>query len=303
MPNEPNARNVPRQARYWILTIPEDKWTPPNMCQDPITWLYGQKEEGEGGFRHWQFVCACKKKVTASLLKRLFPNEAHLEISRSDAVEKYVRKEESRIEGSEFEVGQKALKRNSETDWDQVRKLAEEGKMDQIPSDIFIKCHSNLKKIRSDNVQPIYRGKQHAFLFVGPTETGKTRAASSIWPEAHRKSPDNKWWDTYHGQTQIIINEFRGEIPVSKILRWLDREPELVETKFGSCYLNTKVWCFTSNLEIDQWWPLLDQETLLAIKRRFIVHRFHNLEASKQFVQWKGKEWKVDDDEDFDPFQ
>jgi DNA mismatch repair protein MutH len=47
-------------------------------------------------------------------------------------------KEETRVDGP-WEFGIKPVKRNSKEDWEEVRKLAMEGKMDKIPADIFVK--------------------------------------------------------------------------------------------------------------------------------------------------------------------
>lgn len=50
----------------------------------------------------------------------------------------YSTKTETRIDGP-WEFGEKPFKRNSKTDWEEVKKLAKEGKIDQVPADIYVR--------------------------------------------------------------------------------------------------------------------------------------------------------------------
>lgn len=114
-----------------------------------------------------------------------------------------------------------------------------------------------------------------AKLFYGQTNTGKSmRAWSEAGSEAYPKDPRTKFWCGYQGQERVIIDEFRGDIAVSNILRWLDRYPVNVEIKGAAVALRAKEFWFTSNLPIDRWYPDIDDETLAALKRRFttIIH-------------------------------
>lgn len=64
---------------------------------------------------------------------------AHFEPVKVDnGASSYCLKEDTRLEGP-WEFGIKPVKRNSKEDWEEVRKLAMEGKMDKIPADIFVK--------------------------------------------------------------------------------------------------------------------------------------------------------------------
>lgn len=47
-------------------------------------------------------------------------------------------KEESRIDGP-WEFGIKPVQRNSKEDWDEVKSKAKAGKLDEIPSEIYVK--------------------------------------------------------------------------------------------------------------------------------------------------------------------
>lgn len=59
--------------------------------------MKGQKEQGAGGFQHWQAIAYFNKKVTATKAKTFFPAGVHIEATRSSAASDYVWKEDTRI--------------------------------------------------------------------------------------------------------------------------------------------------------------------------------------------------------------
>lgn len=113
------------------------------------------------------------------------------------------------------------------------------------------------------------------FVFWGTTGTGKSRRAwDEAGMEAYGKDPRSKFWDGYGIQKHIVIDEFRGGIDISHLLRWTDRYPCRVEIKGSSVPLVAeKIW-ITSNIPPTQWYPLLDDQTLAALMRRLTVIEF-----------------------------
>jgi len=76
------------------------------------------------------------------------------------------------------------------------------------------------------------------------------------------------------GERNIVIDEFRGGIDISHLLRWLDRYPVRVEIKGSSRPLvGEKIW-ITSNLEPAWWYPDCDQQTKDALMRRLTITEF-----------------------------
>lgn len=261
-----------RQARYWIGTIPRDEWTP--CLPDGVAWLRGQPELGESGYRHWQLVAAYPSKKTLNQVKVSFGIQgAHFEPTRSSAAETYVWKEATR-DGEPFEFGQRVFNRNSAVDWQRVKELAKAGELDQVPADVFVRYYRTLKCIAADNDSPIGLEKTVRVLY-GSTGTGKSRMAfEEAGLDAYVKDPRSKFWCGYRGERSVVIDEFRGGIDVSHILRWLDRYPVRVEIKGSSVPLRAeKIW-ITSNLHPDDWWPDLDEETKRAIRRRVQITHF-----------------------------
>jgi hypothetical protein len=139
---------------------------------------------------------------------------------------------------------------------------------------VYIRHYRNLKAISAENAQPtgIVRDVK---VFCGKTGTGKSRLAwEQAGMDAYPKDPCTKFWDGYRGHRHVVIDEFRGSIGISHLLRWLDRYPVLVEVKGSSVVFNAeKIW-ITSNLRPEDWYPDLDEETKAALLRRLDVTYF-----------------------------
>jgi RNA helicase len=261
------------QARYWLCTIPRADWTP--CLPSTADYCRGQLERGDStGYEHWQLLVTFPSKKTLRQVKNVLCITAHCEPSLSKAANDYVWKEDSRI-GEPFEFGIQPFNRNSKTDWDRIRLLASTAKFEQIPSEIYIRYYSNLHKIRSDHLQPLAI-ERTCFVYWGPTGTGKSHRA---WAEAgslaYSKDPRTKFWCGYGDQCSVIIDEFRGSIDISHLLRWLDKYPVRVETKGSSRPLvASKIW-ITSNLHPNSWFPDLDYNTYLALERRLIIEEMN----------------------------
>lgn len=241
----------------------------------PVCYIKGQKEQGgTTGLIHWQILAQTSKKVTLAQLKRCFVPQAHVELSRSSAADAYVWKEDTRIEGSQFEMGEKPLNRSSKEDWEKIFESAKQGKLHEIPADVKIRHYSALKRIRVDFMENIPRDNVQVRFLTGPTGTGKTRLA---WDEAgtsaYIKNPNTKWWDGYRGQQNVIIDEFTGRIDISYLLTWFDNYPCMVEVKGFTVPLAATNFWVTSNLSLEDCYKEANEEQLKALKRRLrVVH-------------------------------
>lgn len=201
----------------------------------------------------------------------IFPKRGFYELTFSKASETYVWKEETRVAGSQFELGVKPFNRNSKEMWKDVKDAAKSGDLDNIPDDIYIRFYRTLQAIASDHSTPVAVVRK-VIVYWGETGTGKSRRA---WEEAgvnaYPKDPRSKFWCGYRAEKNVIIDEFRGGIDISHLLRWTDRYPVRVEIKGSSKPLTmTHLW-ITSNLHPDDWYPDLDRETRLALLRRIEV--------------------------------
>nr|WAE42545.1 MAG: replication associated protein [Cressdnaviricota sp.] len=261
-----------RQGIFWCLTIPGHMFVPylpPSIC-----WIRGQLERGDGGYVHWQLLCAFRKKESLAGVRSCF-GEFHAELSRSEAAAEYVWKEDTRIAGTQFELGCKPIRRNASIDWESIWTAATLGQLMSIPASIRIQSYRTLCQIRADNAKPIGM-ERTCVVFWGRTGSGKSRDAwAAAGMDAYPKDPRTKFWCGYSGQGNVVLDEFRGGIDVGHILRWLDRYPVIVEKKGSSEVLTSTNFWITSNLDPRLWYPDLDDETQSALLRRLNITHYH----------------------------
>lgn len=135
--------------------------------------------------------------------------------------------------------------------------------------------YHTLRRICGDYSRPVAM-ERIVHVFWGSTGTGKSRRAwQEAGLEAYPKDPRTKFWCGYQGEEHVVVDEFRGGIDISHILRWLDRYPVVVETKGSSVCLRAKVIWITSNLDPRLWYPELDQATNDALIRRLNITHFY----------------------------
>nr|WAE43034.1 MAG: replication associated protein [Cressdnaviricota sp.] len=267
---------APANARYWILTIREDDWAPQAPLPQHLAYIKGQLEVGAGGFRHWQVLAVFAGQTRLRKVKDTFAASAHAEPTRSEAAEAYVWKEDTRVPDTQFELGRKPFKRNDKTDWDTIWDAAKRGDLEAVPASIRVRNYGSLCRIRADFAEP-RDVERRTVVYWGATGVGKSRRA---WTEArtdgalaYSKDPMSKFWYGYRGEKNIIIDEFRGGIHISHLLRWLDRYGISVEIKNSSVPLEAECFWITSNIPPSRWYPDLDAETVAALERRLtIVH-------------------------------
>lgn len=265
------------KSKFWIATLSAQQniFTPTfNLLNEIVIYVKGQLEEGEGGFLHWQFVIITRRQVRSIQLKRYLPVGIHIEPTRSDAARSYVWKEDTRVADTQFEFGAQPVRRNCSTDWDAIRRDAKEGRLDEIPAQVYVAHYRSLKQIEKDHLRPQALARI-IYVYWGVTGAGKSlRAWTEAGFDSYPKDPCTKFWDGYSGHKNVVIDEFRGVISISHLLRWFDRYPVIVETKGGSTVFKAESIWVTSNLSPSEWYPQLDEETTRALLRRLTIVHF-----------------------------
>lgn len=113
-----------------------------------------------------------------------------------------------------------------------------------------------------------------AIWIVGPPGTGKTHMAIHMTPESFYMKNQNKWWDGYHGQETVILDDLDlGAKGLGHLLkRWADVWAASGEVKGGTVPLNYKHFVVTSNYYPEQIWVDLPERPIKeAICDRFEI--------------------------------
>lgn len=113
----------------------------------------------------------------------------------------------------------------------------------------------------------------HNYVFYGPTGTGKTQLCYGIDPDLYRVVYGNSgtWFDGYNGEKTILLDEFDGtQMPIHKLLMYLDKYPLRVEYKGGSTWAKWTTVLITANHDSRTWYdPLkVGSDRYAAVQRR-----------------------------------
>lgn len=251
-------RNGNAQARYWLGTIhsahgvfvPEESL----IGRSGLVWLRGQKEVGEGGTEHWQIFASFSKKVRLNTVKSLI--NGHWEPSRSEAAEEYVWKEDTRVADTQFELGQRPFKRNSQTDWARIRDLARSGNIDTIAEEepqVWLSNYRTLKQIKVDHMvcPPSLPGPCGKWIY-GPPGVGKSFWVREQWGQDLYIKAQNKWWDGYQGQKFVLLDDFDCKALGHYLKIWTDAYSFTAETKGGTMQIRPDLFIITSNYKPEE---------------------------------------------------
>jgi len=259
-------------GRYWILTIPQHEYVP--YLPAELQFVRGQLELAASGFLHWQLVAAWPKTVRLSAVKKLF-GPFHAELTKSERALEYVWKDDTAVDGTRFQLGEPATKRNDKRDWQAIWDSARSGDIESIEVAARVQHYRTIKQISVDYLAPIAVARS-VHVFWGATGSGKShRAWGEAGLEAYPKDSKSKFWCGYRGQQHVVMDEFRGGIDIAHILKWFDKYPVIVETKGGATVLAATTFWVTSNIDPRLWYPDLDIETQAALLRRLNVTHFN----------------------------
>lgn len=279
------------QAKHWCVTI--NNYTPRELAelvclQDKLDYSIVGKEVGENGTPHLQCYLAFKKKIKFSTLKKLLP-KSHLEIKRGTPKQAadYCKKEGDFEEYGTLPEDQtaKGTKASAEK-WAVTKKLAQEGNLDEIDPQYYIKYYSTLNKIADDHADAVapedltWENSPPNEWYYGPTGSGKSYKARRENPGFYLKM-NNKWWENYKGQDIVLIEDVgQTHLWMGDFLKiWGDRYTFRCEKKFRSSVIRPKKIIITSNYHPQELWP--DESILDPILRRFVVTKIERLQSSR----------------------
>lgn len=241
--------------------------------------VFGKETAPTTGTPHLQGFLILPKRARMRTVKSLFPERVHLEQAKGSSLQAstYCKKEGNFFEKGECpkDPGTTGIER-----WDAARKAAEEGRFDDIPSDLWSRHMSNFMKmaiLKQVNPAPVDILDFH--WWTGETGTGKSSTARSQNPGYYEKMI-NKWWDGYTDQKTVLIEEWCPMDPSAErimgtyLKRWCDHHPFMAEFKGYAKSIRPSKIIITSNYTMEDCFH--DQNILVPLKRRIRVTHFHN---------------------------
>lgn len=238
-----------QRLRNWMVTSYAEEFSE-NVKNERIQYAVWQREQcPTTGKLHWQGYLEFKEGVSMSVVKKLLKdNTVHLEARKGTQEQAiaYCTKEESRV--SDFEEWGVKKKDGSRTGFDIAVEMA---RMNMKDEDIKSECPGEWVRYNKGlkSVKPMVRRnwKPEVTWIWGASGAGKSRMAFELLGEdAFVKNPSSKWWDLYDGDENVIIDDYKGGMDFSELLRVLDRYPMVVEFKGGSCSFVAKKIVVTS---------------------------------------------------------
>lgn len=188
------------------------------------------------------------------------------------AAREYTRKLKSRwCEPIEFGVWRQ---QGTRTDLKNLTDLIDAGKTDAelrvlVPTMVF-KFKKKIADYRTTLPQR-ERAPPQVKLIYGDTGRGKS---SIVWEKEGFgelypvPSTNLQWFDGYHGQEAVLIDDYDGGAPIAFLLRLLDRYPMQVPYKGGFVQWIPRRIYITSNMLIEQWYPEAHPQQIAGLKRR-----------------------------------
>lgn len=236
-----------------------------------ITW---QLERGQQGTPHYQGYLTTFSNWRRSRVVTLLGGHAFAEpaIASGEDCSKYCNKEDTRIDGP-WTIG-KLVKERERTDLKPLQKAVQDvlqGKpLSEVDPMVLVKHARGLRSMLTICMKPKFR-KLKVVCIVGASGIGKTFWVFNRFPDVYRPLWGNSgaWFDGYLGGKVLLLDEFKAQVPLQKLLQWLDPYSLRVEIKGGEVAANWDTVFITSNCTPDTWYQNINNpETLMALKRR-----------------------------------
>ena len=232
--------------------------------------VYGKEIAPRTGTPHLQGFVVWNHAKTESASRTILRG-CHVEVARGTASQaaNYCKEDGDYVERGDLPSDPAEQGDNERQRWDLAWDSAKAGAIEEIPPDIRIRCYSTLKRIGMDYMPRIDPLPDVCGIWLfGQSGAGKTRAATSRYPEAFPK-PRNNWWDGYQEEEVVIVDDVdKFDVALGgKLKHWADFAPFIAEVKGGSRKIRPRLVIVTSQYTIGDIWQ--DRETVEALGRRF----------------------------------
>ena len=287
------------QSRKYQLTInnPQDCGMTHDVILDRAALFHPAyfcmaDEIGEQGTYHTHVFLFSHSPMRFTTVKNRLPT-AHIEPVRGTCRENrdYIRKEgkwaetakaETRVEGTFVEFGELPTEAQEKAPkMAQVLQDVEDGKSTKDiirDNPNFAFKGRDIDSLRETLVSDQFRYENRevkVHYLYGDSGTGKTRSIYEAHPAADicritdYGTKGNIRFDAYHGQPDLVFEEFHSQIPIAAMLNYLDIYPLMLPARYNdrvACYTTVYI---TSNVPLDQQYPEI-QESKMETWRAFL---------------------------------
>jgi len=300
------------QSRFWCLTI-NNPVSQIQAIPDGVRYLVSGEEIGEAGTPHLQMYLELKRAQRFAYVKKLYPT-AHIEPRMGTGTEaaNYCKKgDQPHAEwisdkengtnwgrnakfvefGDAEKVGQTKGKRN---DLELIcKKITDGASMQEIAEEApatFVRNYRGLAALRSAIRKPKeFRENLEVWLYIGKTRSGKSYNARITHGGFVKPVGKGLWFDGYDWEKTVILDEFRGQYPLSDMLQILDPYKTKVETKGGHTFLEPEKIIITTNDHPADWYADHSKDSRDAFLARFTkIFWFYGVRDGSKHVELVG---------------
>lgn len=293
-------------AKNWCFTINNPTGVERVLFADglpsDVLYLVYQLERGAGDTEHVQgFIQFSVRKRMNGIKNISYQNtegatvkpfeRAHLEVMRGTPKEAsdYCKKEASRIAGP-FEFGELKGGQGTRTDLAVAAKsILDTGSLKTVAPDVILKYASGCFKLLALAKAP-RRDDLQVFCIRGATGIGKSYAIHGLFPDVYSPFYGNGglWWDGYTDQKVVMLEEYRGQVQLQKLLQILDPYPLRLEVKGGAVPARYTLCFITSNAPPQDWYENKDGKRNLelnALYRRLGIDTGRYIDVGAEGIQ------------------
>lgn len=233
---------------------------------------FGKEIAPSTGTPHLQGYISFASGKTFSAVQRLLAG-CHLLVARGTGAQNklYCSKEGDFFENGDCPSDSIAGGNLESARWDAAWSLAILGAIEEIDPDIRMRHYTTIKKIGVDYMPPVEPLAGVCGIWIyGLSGSGKTRSVLAQFPQAYIK-PRNLWWDGYQQEDVVLLDDVDkfDRALGGHLKHWADYCPYIAQIKGTARRLRPRLLICTSQYRIEDIWD--DQETLVALKRRFAV--------------------------------
>lgn len=222
----------------------------------------GQLERGAEGTTHWQGFFQTRTPKALATIQGSTPTawRPHYEVAHDvPASILYCRKADTRVAGP-WTVGSEPQTQGRRNDLASVGHALFRGEITlrsiaaESP-ELFIRNEKGLRAL--SNMRPSPHRTNVAVLCIhGRTNLGKSTICHDLWPDLYSPNYGNcgVWFDSYDGQIVLMLDEFKGQIPLQTLLKICDPFPFTADAKHSAVAAAWTTVIFICNSDSSNWY-------------------------------------------------